>query len=130
MGTSKIHHEPIGNNRFRRHFRYLGKQSNNRLIYMKRPPNGLRLNQAQTSFQLIKIGLMMHLSEIEIAFRWKKPAIRSSHRVNYIGWLNEKNRTKGLRELDKLLFQIIKYWPNVEFMTSSELGNLINETGS
>ena len=70
------------------------------------------------------------LNEIKIAFIWKKPAIISSHRVNYVGWLNEKNRTKGLRELDELLFQIIKYWPTAEFMTSSELGNLINETGS
>jgi hypothetical protein len=65
------------------------------------------------------------LKEIEIAFRWHKPATISSHRTNYIGWLNEENRSNGLQKLDKLLGQIIKRWPDVEFLTSAELGNLI-----
>lgn len=127
IGTSKIHSEPLGQNKFKKHFRYVGKRSKDGLIYMTRnaffEPCSFKNSKS-------KDWVDSCLNEIKIAFRWKKPAIISSHRVNYVGWLNEKNRTKGLRELDELLFQIIKYWPTAEFMTSSELGNLINETGS
>lgn len=37
------------------------------------------------------------LKEIENAFMWKKPAVISTHRVNYIGSLNESNRVRGLK---------------------------------
>jgi len=65
------------------------------------------------------------LSQITTSFRWKKPAIISSHRLNYIGFIDEENRTKNLKLLDNLLCEIIKKWPEVEFMTSDELGRLI-----
>jgi endonuclease IV len=42
--------------------------------------------------------------------------------VNYIGSLNEENRSKGLRQLKELLNKIIEKWPEVEFMTSPQLG--------
>ena len=66
------------------------------------------------------------LQDILTAFRWGKPAIISSHRVNYIGGLNEKNRTNGLLQLHLLLENIVKKWPDVEFMSSDKLGDLIN----
>lgn len=66
------------------------------------------------------------MKELETAFLWRNPAIFSSHRVNYIGWLNQANRTRGLTMLDELLTKIIKRWPDVEFMTTMELGDLIN----
>ena len=53
------------------------------------------------------------ISRIEYAFRWNKPVIISSHRLNYIGAIN------------KLLSQIERRWPNVEFMSSDELVNII-----
>jgi len=65
------------------------------------------------------------MSDIDIAFRWKKPAVISSHRVNYIGRLRPENRTNGLKKLEALLQSIIAKWPDVEFMTSVELGDLI-----
>ena len=122
IGTSKIHSEPIGQNKFKKHFRYIGKKSKYELIYMTR---NAFFEPCSFKYSKSKNWIDSCLNEINIAFRWNKPAIISSHRVNYIGWLNEKNRAKGLRELDKLLSQIIKFWPNVEFMTSSELGDLI-----
>ena len=66
------------------------------------------------------------LSQISNAFFWGKPAIISSHRVNYIGFLNPKNADKSLKILNELLLAIIKKWPTVEFMFSDELGDLIN----
>ena len=65
------------------------------------------------------------LSEIEIAFRFKKPVIISSHRVNYMGRLNPSNRDRGLKLLDELLKKILMKWPDVEFMSTDQLGNLI-----
>ncbi len=65
------------------------------------------------------------LNRIKIAFRWKKPAIISSHRINYMGSLDEINRKENLRLLRDLLRRIIKFWPDVEFMTSDQLGDLI-----
>lgn len=66
------------------------------------------------------------LNEIETAFRWKKPAVISSHRINYIGALNTANRDKGLKELKQLLTEIMKRWPEAEFLTSDDLGKLMS----
>lgn len=63
------------------------------------------------------------LSEIKIAFRWGKPAVIDTHRVNYIGRLYEENRDYSLKELKRLLVEIIKHWPDVEFVTSEQMYN-------
>ncbi len=65
------------------------------------------------------------LGEIEVAFRLNKPAIISSHRVNFCGLIDPAVRDHGLRELQRLLNAIIAKWPNVEFMASHELGALM-----
>jgi hypothetical protein len=65
------------------------------------------------------------LNRINIAFRWHKPAVISAHRINFIGTLDEKNRNENLRLFSDLLKRIIKNWPDVEFMTSDQLGDLI-----
>lgn len=67
------------------------------------------------------------LADIGNAFFWKKPAIVSSHRLNFIGSLDMKNREENLKGLDSLLKKIIQKWPDVEFMNTEELGNLIND---
>jgi hypothetical protein len=68
------------------------------------------------------------MKQIEAAFRWNRPAIISSHRVNFCGHIDEKNREKGINALRKLLKNIIERWPDVEFMAANELGNLISES--
>lgn len=65
------------------------------------------------------------LKRINIAFRWRKPAIVSAHRINFMGTLDEKNRSDNLILLKNLLERIIKYWPEIEFMTSDQLGDTI-----
>lgn len=65
------------------------------------------------------------LKKIEIAFAWRKPAVICSHRINYMGELDPDNRKVNLRLLDELLKRILKLWPDVEFMTSDKLGDLI-----
>jgi len=61
------------------------------------------------------------LKQIEAAFRWNKPAIISTHRVNFVGGLHKKNRDNGLGELKKLLSEIIKRWPDVEFKSTANM---------
>jgi hypothetical protein len=65
--------------------------------------------------------------QIEAAFRWHKPAIISSHRVNFCGHIDENNRKIGIKALRELLKRIVTKWPDVEFMSASELGNLITK---
>lgn len=65
------------------------------------------------------------LKRIEIAFKWKKPAIISTHRLNYIGWINPSNSSNNLRSLSLLIGEILKRWPDVEFMSSDQLGEII-----
>jgi hypothetical protein len=67
------------------------------------------------------------LKRINIAFRWHKPAVISVHRINFMGSLDEKNRSNNLKLFNELLKRIIKYWPDVEFMASDQLGDLISK---
>jgi len=66
------------------------------------------------------------MSEIANAFLWKQPAIISSHRLNYIGWLNPINREDNLRYLNNLLKKIVKKWPDVIFISSDQLSKFYN----
>ena len=63
------------------------------------------------------------LAEIEIAFRWGKPAVISSHRENFIGSVFEENRTQSLQKLDALLKKVLQKWPDVQFISSAQLAD-------
>ncbi len=67
------------------------------------------------------------LRRIDIAFKWNKPATIGSHRINFMGALDSNNRADNLKLLDNLLKGIIKKWPDVEFMTSDQLGDLMSD---
>lgn len=67
------------------------------------------------------------LRRINMAFKWQKPAIIGSHRLNFIGSINEANRKRNLESLKALLHHILKQWPDVEFLSSDSLGDLINK---
>lgn len=65
------------------------------------------------------------IKEIHSAFLWNKPAIISSHRFNYIGFIEQRNRERNLKLLKKLFLEAQKNWPNIEFMTSEKLADEI-----
>ena len=67
------------------------------------------------------------MREISTSFFMKKPAIIDSHRVNYVGYLNEANRDNSLKQLKTLLKAIVNKWPDVRFITSDKLGKMISE---
>lgn len=114
--------EPIGNGKYKKHLHYLGMKNKLGQIYLTR---NVFFEPSCFSPAFSSHPVEKCLKGIERAFRWGKPAIISSHRVNYIGFIDEKNRSRNLEHLDNLLSSIIKRWPDVEFMTSVELGNLI-----
>ncbi|WP_133120223.1 hypothetical protein [Rhodohalobacter barkolensis] len=64
---------------------------------------------------------------INNAFLWKKPAIISAHRLNFIGNIHPENRTRNLKKFKELLSRATKKWPDIEFMTSVELGKLMSD---
>jgi hypothetical protein len=102
----------------RRH--YLGQPNKFNQLYLTRncffePCTDINFNDSISSC----------LNEINISFSWFRPAIISSHRVNYIGSLSENNRKTGLEKLKILIESIIKRYPDVEFMTTDQLGDLI-----
>jgi hypothetical protein len=66
-------------------------------------------------------GIYPTIRQIDIAFKWNKPAIISTHRCNFIGGIDKSNRDNGLKELRILLNMILRKWPDVEFSTIGKL---------
>lgn len=124
INTGKKQREPLGNGQYRVNTRFLGDKNQFGQIYLTR---NCFFEPAATGFEVPMNynWIDFCLKEIEIAFRWHKPATISSHRVNYIGYLHPENRENSLRQLSELFSRMLKRWPDIEFMTSSELGDLI-----
>lgn len=104
----------------RKYFHWIGKRNKWNQVYLTRnctfePHRPLDLKDVVASC----------INEIENAFFWKKPAVIISHRASYIGSINKNNQINGLKQLDILLKTIVSKWPEVEFMTSTELGDII-----
>lgn len=68
------------------------------------------------------------LKRIEIAFLMKKPAIISAHRLNFIGAINKNNRENNLIQFKTLLSTIVKKYPNIEFVSTDQLGDVYLNT--
>lgn len=66
------------------------------------------------------------IEDMTSAFRWGKPAIISSHRLNFIGSIVPGNRVKNLKLLTELLKTAQDKWPRIEFVSSVQLGDIIN----
>lgn len=99
---------------------YIGEQNKNQQIYSIR----------NCSFEPSIDGTdhKKTLKEISNAFYWKKPAIISSHRINFIGSLHPENQKTNALKFRNLLKGIINKWPQVEFMDSVSLGKIIRAT--
>lgn len=124
INTGKKQREPLGNGQYRINTRFIGDRNQYNQIYITR---NCFFEPSSSGFEwpLNTDWIGNCMKEIEIAFRWNKPAVISSHRVNYIGYLHPENREKSLKQLSELLSKMLKKWPDIEFMTSSELGDLI-----
>jgi hypothetical protein len=65
------------------------------------------------------------ISRMNTAFYWKKPLIIGSHRINFMGSLDPNNRKTNLQKLELVLEAILKKCPDVEFMSSDALVNIL-----
>jgi len=115
MCAPKIQNEPLGELKYKKSFHYLGQTNKHGQKYITRnaffEPNSPGRDWVDTC-----------LKEIESSFKWRKPAVISTHRANFIGVHNPENRADSLSKLNDLLQKVQKKWPDVEFLTSAELG--------
>ncbi len=116
----KIQNETLGNGQSRKIIHWIGQKDKSSIKYIMR-------NCFFEPSQDGKDWVDSCLNDIKIAFKWHKPAVISTHRVNYIGALNPTNRDKGLRQLSQLLYAILKNWPDAIFLTTAELGQLLSK---
>ncbi len=120
-----VQKEPDLNGKTRLKFHFLGEENANNQIFLTR-----NCTFEPSSDRNIK-WIASCLNEIKGAFSAKKPAIITCHRVNFIGGIDIENRKKNLNDFSILLTEISNRWPDVEFMTTDQLGDLIkkgNET--
>lgn len=61
------------------------------------------------------------LNGVRKAFEKQQPAIIGSHRINYIGKLEEANRTENLKLLKQILQKVVELYPDVRFISSDQL---------
>jgi len=114
--------EPSFLNKLRKKYHYVGQQNHSGQYYLVRNA----IFEPSSRKYMDPVGNC--LKEVAIAFRWMKPAIICSHRVNYIGSIYPENRTKNIILLKQLLAAILKKWPDVEFMSSDQLGMLLSSS--
>lgn len=104
----------LGNGKYVKGSNSLGKKKHENYVTVVRncyfEPNSKNMNWVDYTFK-----------QIEAAFFWKTPAIISSHRVNFCGYIDPNNRAKGLNDLRMLLEKVVKHYPDVEFVGVDEL---------
>lgn len=109
----KLQYQPYKNT-YKRIPHFIG-QSNNGLKYL------VRNVFFEPSLEPEKDWFSKTLSGIKEAFYKQQPAIIGSHRINYIGSLNEQNRYQTLYLLKKILHKVVTAYPEVEFLSSNNL---------
>ena len=121
LDTPLIKKEHQGEGKYEKVLNYTGKKNHLGMTYQVR--NVVFEPTHERGFDWVNYSL----KQIETAFFWNKPAIISSHRVNFCGHIDPKNREIGINSLKTLLQKIVKKWPEVEFMSSVELGDLMRK---
>lgn len=114
---SRFQNVPKPNAAFKKVFHHNGEKKNG-AIYLSR--NGL----FEPSINQNTDWVAKAMESIATAFVWKKPAVIGTHRLNYVGSLVPENSRRNLKALELLLTQVLKIWPDVEFVSSAELAKL------
>ncbi len=121
VDTALVKKEHQGHGKHKTKYNYTGKRGKGNLLYMVRNVVFEPLQGKDTDW------VNFTFNQIERAFRWNRPAMISSHRVNFCGHIDPENRRAGLDALDRLLKKIVQKWPDVEFMSADALGDLITK---
>jgi hypothetical protein len=70
------------------------------------------------------------LKEINSAFFWGVPAIVCSHRINYCSHIDTALPSLTLPLLDNLIKEVVRRWPDVSFLSSSQLAEILSGKSS
>ena len=109
---------PLGDGKYVKSFLYNGKRNEEGQRYVVRNcPFETYFDNCSRSNQAVAVCL----TNIEAAFCMHAPAIVSTHRVNFVGGLEASHRDDSLMQLKLLLTEILKRWPDVEFMNGTEM---------
>lgn len=100
---------------------FLGEKNDKGQVYLIRNV----FFEPSLSTTSMDVSLQEAMTRIKWSFRFGLPVIISSHRLNFIGAIDESNRTKNLDALGRLLNNMMQQWPDIEFMTTPQLGELI-----
>lgn len=112
---------PLAEGRPRRYIRHhTGERNSLNQLYLVR---NCIFEPSQSSASFDSVGYC--LSQVANAFMWNTVAIISTHRLNFMGGLDERNQLSNLQGLEELISQIMKRWPCVEFMDTATLGAVI-----
>ena len=118
INAGKREKEPLGHGKYRISLHYSYQKNRLGQLYVLR--NALFEPNQKASFDWTN----RCIHDIATAFRWGKPAIISSHRVNFSGHLVPENRINGLNNLKKLLGMILNKWPDCEFVLMDDLNKI------
>ena len=111
----------VHDNSLKKIFHYIGEKNKNNQLYFTRnvffEPSEIKLEDWGKEV----------LHKMKIAFRVKKPAIIQAHRMNFIGFIDKSNRQRNLTLFSEVLRKIQQTWPEVEFISSDELSDILRK---
>jgi hypothetical protein len=113
-----------GKIRYKRRYHYIGQINNHQQYYLIR--NCYFEPSLNENFDWVNDCL----HRIDNAFKWHKPASIRTHRLNFIGFIDQSNRDRNLPLFKTLFSEMLKRWPDIEFMNSAQLGDLISQPKS
>lgn len=117
-----LQYEPLfvpGTLRYNKRFHFTGERNKLNQRYLVR--NAFFEPSLNQSFDWVNDCL----SRIETSFKWRKPAIIGTHRVNFMGYIEPSNRSRNLVLFRQLLSKLLRKWPDVEFMHTAELASFM-----
>jgi hypothetical protein len=119
IDVPKLRRMPLGDGKSKYKLHYIGQKNKYNQYYLTR--NAVfEPNMHDTAN-----GVDSCLNDIAIAFKWNKPVIISNHRAAFMGGLDVANRDNGLKALSRLLMEIEKRWPEIEYMSVDSLGEVL-----
>jgi len=124
----KLQYQPNHNDKtsYKRIPHYIGQiDKDSELVYTTRnaffEPYSADYTHVLSQNELVNITM----NAVHKAIAAKKPVIIGSHRINYIGRIDRKYRDNNLETLKLILKQIVNKYPDVEFVDSGKLVEII-----
>ncbi len=118
---SFIQNCPVQGKPFKKKYRYSGQLNSMQQRYYVR--NGLFEPSIAANVKWVD----KCMESIAIAFKWGRPAIIGTHRINFASRLDANQSEQNLINLDQLLKQMLQRWPDIKFMDSSSLNTMYNK---